>query len=48
MEVKKVFEKPEIKVIKFDVKDVITTSDFASKSSYSINSIKEFFNISVA
>lgn len=47
METKKIFTKPEIEVVKFDVKDVITTSNFASTSSYSIQSIKDFFNISV-
>lgn len=46
MKVKKEFTKPEFEVIKFDAMDVITTS-YTSSASYSIESIKDFFNISV-
>ncbi|MGN1104129.1 MAG: hypothetical protein ACI4QI_04560 [Candidatus Coproplasma sp.] len=46
METKKVFEKPEIEVVKFDACDVITAS-FTSTASYSVDSIKDFFNIKV-
>ena len=47
MKVKRHFTKPEFEVIKFDVRDVITDSSFTSTASYSLQSIKDFFNISV-
>ena len=48
MELKKVFAKPEIEVIKFDATDVITESTpYVSTRSYSIDSIKDIFNYKV-
>lgn len=48
MELKKAFQKPEIEIIEFNARDVITESEpFISTSSYSLQSIKDFFNIGV-
>lgn len=48
MELKKVFEKPEISVIKFDVRDVITVSpvngSYSSTHSYDKQTILGVFN----
>lgn len=48
MEMKKVFINPEIEVIKFNARDVITDSaTYATTSSYKIESIKDIFNFKV-
>ena len=47
MEKKKLFVEPEVEVVRFDVKDVITASNLTSKGSYNLDSIKGFFNIGV-
>lgn len=48
MEIKKEFKLPEIEVVQFDAKDVITGSgEYSSNGIYSIDSIKNFFNIKV-
>ncbi|MGN0806832.1 MAG: hypothetical protein ACI4MN_00065 [Candidatus Coproplasma sp.] len=49
MEKKKLFVEPEVEVVRFDEKDVITYSGepFTSSASYAIDSIKDFFNIGV-
>ena len=48
MEKKKLFVKPEVEVIRFDEKDVITGSNdtYSSSGLYEIESIRKFFNIS--
>ena len=48
MEKKKLFVKPEVEVVRFDGKDVITGSNdtYSSSGSYAIESIRNFFNIS--
>lgn len=46
MELKKVFHMPQVEVIEFNARDVITDS-FSSTCSYDIESIKNFFNIKV-
>lgn len=47
MEKKKLFVEPEVEVVRFDVKDVITASpaNMTSNGVYSLGSIKDFFNI---
>lgn len=47
MEKKKFFVEPEVEVVRFDVKDVITASNITSNGVYNLQSIKDFFNISV-
>ena len=49
MEKKKLFVEPEVEVVRFDEKDVITASPTAmtTSGSYAIESIKNFFNIGV-
>lgn len=48
MEMKKVFINPEIEVIKFNARDVITDSvTYAVTSSYDIESIRNIFNFKV-
>lgn len=48
MVLKKEFKLPQIEVIQFDTKDVVTTSgDYLSNSIYSVDSIKNFFDIKV-
>ena len=47
MEKKKLFVEPEVEVVRFDVKDVITASNLTSNGVYNLQSIKDFFNISV-
>lgn len=47
MQTKKQFKMPQVEVIKFNAKDVITASNYASTGSYDIDSIKNFFNIKV-
>ncbi|MGN1103489.1 MAG: hypothetical protein ACI4QI_01305 [Candidatus Coproplasma sp.] len=46
MEKKKLFVEPEVEVVRFDEKDVITAS-LNSSGIYDVNSIKDFFNIGV-
>lgn len=47
MEKKKFFVEPEVEVVRFDVKDVITASpaNLTSNGVYNLQSIKDFFNI---
>ncbi|MGN0814926.1 MAG: hypothetical protein ACI4MH_06820 [Candidatus Coproplasma sp.] len=48
MELKKVFKNPQIEVIRFDSRDVITESRmYTTTRSYSIESIKDIFNYKV-
>lgn len=48
MEKKKLFIEPEVEVVRFDEKDVITTSPtYSSNGTYAINNIKDFFNIGI-
>ncbi|MGN0804203.1 MAG: hypothetical protein ACI4MS_02350 [Candidatus Coproplasma sp.] len=51
MENKKLFNQPEIEVIHFDEKDVITGNTspnaYSSNGTYGIESIKGFFDLSV-
>lgn len=49
MENKKLFSAPQIEVIHFDSKDVITdgsNTGYTSDNVYNITNIKDFFNIS--
>ena len=47
MEKKKLFVEPEVEVVHFDEKDVITYSGetLSSKGVYTVSNIKDFFNI---
>ena len=47
MEKKRLFIEPEVEVVRFDEKDVITTSTYSSNGTYAINNIKDFFNIKI-
>lgn len=46
MKIKKKFEIPEIEMVCFDEKDVITeVSNFSTNSIYNVNNLKDFFNV---
>lgn len=47
MEKKKLFVEPEVEVVRFDVKDVITASNLNPNGVYDPQSIKDFFNINI-
>ncbi len=47
MEKKKLFVEPEVEVVRFDVKDVITASNLNSNGVYDPQSIKDFFNTNI-
>ena len=47
MEKKKLFVEPEVEVVRFDIKDVITASNLNPNGVYDPQSIKDFFNINI-